>query len=222
MTCTMPIRDWVAESHPPDEGREGLSEGFMNEFIASLGDKWRRESRDSRGYDAGMVNRVFSLLPYMNVYEWRILMYLLGPREVARRGPFEVFGTVMPEWTPEMVLTYQVLCAGCTEVTEKLIRAAGGDIQRYSSSLKSAKMQIAAVDRCEGGLSLLMGEPAARTLYREKGWRPSVVDPYAARCGTSTLTATSVRTGFHYLDLMKALPDVFVAKFGPKFVWTYL
>ena len=63
-----------------------------------------------------------------------------------------------------------------------------------------------------------MGEPAARTLYREKGWRPSVVDPYAARCGTSTLTATSVRTGFHYLDLMRALPDVFVAKFGPTFV----
>ena len=83
----------------------------------------------------------------------------------------------MPEWTPEMVLTYQVLCAGCTEVTDRMIRAAGGDIQRYSSSLKSAKMQIAAVDRCEGGLSLLMGEPAARTLYREKGWRLSVVDP---------------------------------------------
>ena len=145
-------------------------------------------------------------------------MYLLGPKEVVRRGPFEIFGTLMPGWTPEMVLTYQVLCAGCTEVTEKLIRAAGGDIQRYSSSLKSAKTQIAAVDRCEGGLSLLMGEPAAKNLYREKGWRPPVVDPYAARCVTSTLTATSVRTGFHYLDLLKALPDVFVAKFGPTFV----
>ena len=44
------------------------------------------------------------------------------------------------------------------------------------------------------------------------------MDPYAARCGTSTLTATSVRTGFHYLDLLKALPDVLMAKFGPTFV----
>ena len=65
---------------------------------------------------------------------------------------------------------------------------------------------------------MLMGEPVAKNLYREKGWRPPVVDPYAARCGTSTLTATSVRTGFHYLDLLKALPDVFVAKYGPTFV----
>ena len=103
-------------------------------------------------------------------------------------------------------------------MTDCLIRAAGGEIQKYSSSLKSAKTQIAAVDRCEGGLSLLMGEPAAKTIYREKRWRPSVVDPCAARCGPSTLTATSVRTGFHYLDLLKALPDVFVAKFGPTFV----
>ena len=64
----------------------------------------------------------------------------------------------------------------------------------------------------------MMGEPAARSMYRERGWRLPVVDPYAARCGTSTLTATSVRTGFHYLDLLKALPDVFVAKYGPTFV----
>ena len=118
----------------------------------------------------------------------------------------------MPGWTPEMVLTYQVMCAGCTEITEKLIRAAGCDIQKYSPSLKAAKTQIAAVDRCEGGLSVLMGEPAAISMYRERWWRLPVVDPYAARCGTSTLTATSVRTGFHYLDLLKALPDVFVAK----------
>ena len=52
-------------------------------------------------------------------------MYLLGPKEVARRGPFEIFGTVLPGWTPEMVLTYQVMCAGCTEISEKLLRAAG-------------------------------------------------------------------------------------------------
>ena len=63
-----------------------------------------------------------------------------------------------------------------------------------------------------------MGESKALNLYRERGWRLPVVDPYAARCGTSTLTATSVRTGFHYLDLLKALPDVFVAKYGPTFV----
>ena len=65
---------------------------------------------------------------------------------------------------------------------------------------------------------MLMGEPAAKSMHRERGWRLPVVDPYAARCGTSTLTATSVRTGFHYLDLLKALPDVFVAKYGPTFV----
>ena len=53
-----------------------------------------------------------ALLPYMSVYEWRILMYLLGPKELVRRGSFEIFGTLMPEWTPEMVLTYQVMCAG--------------------------------------------------------------------------------------------------------------
>ena len=79
-------------------------------------------------------------------------MYLLGPKEVVRRGPFEIFGTVMPGWTPEMVLTYQVMCAGCTEISEKLIRVQWGDVQKYSSSLKAAKTQIAAVDRSEGGL----------------------------------------------------------------------
>ena len=36
-----PICDWMAEFHPPDEGREKLSEGFMNVIIESLGDKWR-------------------------------------------------------------------------------------------------------------------------------------------------------------------------------------
>ena len=74
------------------------------------------------------------------------------------------------------------------------------------------------MDRCEGGLSLLMGEPATRAKYRREGWNPSVVDPYARRYGTSTLTAMSVRTGFYYLDLIKALPDVCIAKFGPTFV----
>ena len=145
-------------------------------------------------------------------------MYLLGPKEVVKRGPFEIFGTVLPGWSPEMVLTYQVMCAGCTEVSEKLICAAEGSIQKYSSSLKAAKTQIAAVDRSEGGLSVLMRESKAMTLYREKGWRFPVMDPYAARFGTSTLTATSIRTGFHYLDLLRALPDVFVAKYGPTFV----
>ena len=95
-----PICDWMAEFHPPDEGRKKLSEGFMSAFIGSLGDKWRRESRDSMRYEAGMVNRVFALLPYMSVYEWKILMYLLGPQKVMKRGPFEIFGTLMPEWTP--------------------------------------------------------------------------------------------------------------------------
>ena len=166
----------------------------MSEFMASFGEKWRRESRFLRAYDAGMVKQVFALLPDMTIYEWRILKYLLGPKEMVRRGPFEIFGTVIPGWSPEMVLTYQVMCAGCTEISEKLIRAAGGDVQKYSSSLKAAKTQIAAVDRCEGGLSVLMGEPAAINMYRERGWRLPVVDPYAARCGTSTLTATSVRT----------------------------
>ena len=64
----------------------------------------------------------------------------------------------------------------------------------------------------------MMGEPAAKAIYRREGWEPSVVDPYTGRCGNSTLTATSVRTGFHYLDLIKALPDVCIAKFGPTFV----
>ena len=72
-----------------------------------------------------MVNRVFALLPQMGVYEWKILMYLLGPKELMKLGPFEIFGTLMPEWTPEMVLTYQVLCAGCTEVVDLVIRAVG-------------------------------------------------------------------------------------------------
>ena len=76
-----------------------------------------------------MVKRVFALLPGMSIFEWRVLKYLLGPKEVVRRGPFEIFGIVMPGWTPEMVLTYQVMCAGCTEITEKLIHVAGGDIQ---------------------------------------------------------------------------------------------
>ena len=64
--------------------------------------------------------------------------YLLGPKEVMKQGRFKIFGTLMPEWTPEMVLTYQVLCAGCTEVTDRVIRAVGCDFQKYSSSLKLA------------------------------------------------------------------------------------
>ena len=76
-------------------------------------------------------------------------MYLLGPKEVMKRGPFEIFGTLMPEWTPEMLLTYQVLCAGCTEVTDCVIRAVGGDFQKYSSSLKLAKTQLWIVAREE-------------------------------------------------------------------------
>ena len=125
----------------------------------------------SKAQDPRVQRQVFALLPDLSIYEWRMLMYLLGPKEVVRRGPFEIFGTVLPGWTPEMVLTYQVMCAGCTEVSEKLIRAAGGDIQKYSSSLKAAKTQIAAVDRSEGGLSVLMRESKAMNLYREKGWR---------------------------------------------------
>ena len=69
-----PLRDWVADSYTGEEEQRRRSEGFMSEFIASLGDKWRRESRDSRGYDAGMVNQVFALLPQMSIYEWKILM----------------------------------------------------------------------------------------------------------------------------------------------------
>ena len=44
------------------------------------------------------------------------------------------------------------------------ILAVGGDFKKYSSSLKMAKTQIAAVDRCECGLSLLMGGPEARAI----------------------------------------------------------
>ena len=65
-------------------------------------------------------------------------MYLLGAKELVKRGPFEIFGTVLPEWSPEMVLTYQVMCAGCTEASEKLICAAGGSIQKYSSSTEGS------------------------------------------------------------------------------------
>ena len=79
-----PLRDWVADSYTGEEEQRRRSEGFMSEFIASLGDKWRRESRYSRGYDAGMVKRVLVLLTDMSVYEWMILMYLLGPKEVVR------------------------------------------------------------------------------------------------------------------------------------------
>ena len=132
----------MAEFHPPDEGRERLSEGFMNVIVGSLGEKWKRELRETMKYEAGMVKRVFALLPQLSVYEWKILTYLLGPKELMKRGPFEIFGTVMPEWTPEMVLTYQVLCAGCTEVTDRVIRAVGGDFQKYSSSLKLAKRAV--------------------------------------------------------------------------------
>ena len=45
-----------------------------------------------------------------------------------------------------------------------------------------------------------------------------MVDPFAMRCGPSTLTTLLARTEFHYLDLIRALPDVCVAKFGPTFV----
>ena len=77
--------------------------------------------------DTIRINQMFALLPQMSIYEWKILMYLLGPKELIKQGPFKIFGTLMPEWTPEMVLNYQVLCAGCTEVTDRLIRAVGGD-----------------------------------------------------------------------------------------------
>ena len=41
----------------------------------------------------------------MSVYEWKLLVYLLGPVDLIEEGPFEIFGVLMPERTPEMVLT---------------------------------------------------------------------------------------------------------------------
>ena len=79
-----------------------------------------------------MINQVFALLPQMSVYEWKILMYLLGPKELIKHGPFKIFGNIMPEWTSEMVLTHQVLCAGCTEMTDRLIRVVGDDFKKYA------------------------------------------------------------------------------------------
>ena len=52
----------------------------MSEFIASFGEKWRRESRFSKAYDPRVVKQVFALLPDMSIYEWRVLKYLLGPK----------------------------------------------------------------------------------------------------------------------------------------------
>ena len=46
-----PLRDWVADSYTGTEEERRRSEGFMSEFIASLGEKWRRESRFSSAYD---------------------------------------------------------------------------------------------------------------------------------------------------------------------------
>merc|ERR1711894_232452 len=83
--------------------------GYMSELIAGLGEKWRRESRPSKAQEPRVHNQVFDLLPDLSIYEWRMLMYLLGAKEVVKRGPFEIFGTVLPGWSPEMVLTYQVM-----------------------------------------------------------------------------------------------------------------
>ena len=74
------------------------------------------------------------------------------------------------------------------------------------------------MDRCESGLSLLMGGAEAKALYQREGWSQTVVDPFAMRCGPSTLTTLSAKTDFHYLVMIRALPDVCVAKFGPTFV----
>ena len=128
----------MEEFNPPAEGRKEVSKGFMNVITGSLGNKWKRDSREAAKYSPEMINQVSALLPQMSIYEWKILMYLLGPKELVKQGPFKIFGTRMPEWTPEMVLTYQVLSAGCTEVTDRKIRAVGGDFKKYSPSLKLA------------------------------------------------------------------------------------
>ena len=67
----------MADSYTGTEEERRCSEGFMSEFIASLGEKWRRESRFSRAYDPRVVKQVFVLLLDITIYEWRILKYLL-------------------------------------------------------------------------------------------------------------------------------------------------
>ena len=64
-----PLRDWVADSYTGEEEERRRSEGFMSEFIASFGEKWRRESRFSRAYDPRVVKQVFALLPDMTIYD---------------------------------------------------------------------------------------------------------------------------------------------------------
>ena len=63
------LRDWVAASYTGTEEDRRRSEGFMSEFIASLGEKWRRESRFSKAYDPRVQRQVFALLPDLSIYE---------------------------------------------------------------------------------------------------------------------------------------------------------
>ena len=80
---------------------------------------------DARRCSLEAAETVFTLLAQMSVYEWKVLVYLLGSSELRRQGPFEVFGILMPDWTTEMVLTYQVLCVGCTKTTDSLTQLTG-------------------------------------------------------------------------------------------------
>ena len=133
------IQDWTGEFNAPQEQRQrGINENLiMDLMIRSLGLTWKRESRDdARRCIPEAVETVFTLLPQMSVYEWKVLVYLLGPSELTKRGPSEIFGTLMPDWTPEMVLTNQVIFAGCTKTTDCLIQVTGGDFQKYPSALK--------------------------------------------------------------------------------------
>ena len=67
-------QDWMGEFHPP-EGRQGVSEGFMNLMIGSLRPKWRRNSQDAARRSPETVNLVFAPLTKMSVYEWQVLVY---------------------------------------------------------------------------------------------------------------------------------------------------
>ena len=70
------LRDWASDSGTDAEREKRRGNGYMSEFIAGLGEKWRRESRPSKAQDPRVHRQVFDLLPDLNIYEWRMLMYL--------------------------------------------------------------------------------------------------------------------------------------------------
>ena len=78
------LRDWASDSGTDAERERRRGNGYMSEFIAGLGEKWRRELRPSKAQDPRVHRQVFDLLPDLSIYEWRMLMYLLGAKEVVK------------------------------------------------------------------------------------------------------------------------------------------